>query len=78
MLKRERSNKETEGSGFLICTLLSPDVFRAIKSRRMGWVGHVECVGENACSVWWGYRKEEDSFGDVVVRWQCNSKRHLK
>jgi hypothetical protein len=37
-----------------------------IKSRRMRWVGHVECMGGRrvAYMVWWGNLKERDHLED--------------
>jgi len=67
VLKRAGSNKETEGSGFVICTLLSPNVIRAMGGAcGMRWRECIQCLV--------GYRKEQDGFGDVVVRSQCNIK----
>jgi len=40
-----------------------------IKSRRMRWAGYVAHMGEERGFIesWWGNRKEEDHWGDVVV-----------
>jgi len=71
VLKRAGSNKEAEGSGFLICTLMSPNVIRAMGGAcGMRWR---ECIQRLV-----GYRKELGGFADVVVRSQCNIKRQLK
>ena len=33
----------------------SPSIVRVIKSRRMRWAGHVECIGRGEdCMFWWG------------------------
>jgi len=48
-----------------VCT--SPDIIRVIKSRRMGWTGHVECMGEmrNAYSILVG--KGRDHLEDLGI-----------
>jgi hypothetical protein len=40
-----KGQKLTEGWSFIICTLLL-NIIRAVKSRKMKWRGHVECVDE--------------------------------
>ena len=47
----------------------SPNIVRVIKSRRMGWAGHLarmdeerECIG-----LWWGNRSKRDHWGDLDV-----------
>jgi hypothetical protein len=30
----------------------SPDIIRQIKSRRMRWIGHVACMGEERKAYW--------------------------
>ena len=43
----------------------SPNIFRAIKSRRMRWAGHVVRMGRGeACTgLWWGNLRERDHLG---------------
>ena len=40
----------------------SPNIVWVIKSRRMRWAGHVECMvcGEACTSFWWGNLRERD------------------
>jgi hypothetical protein len=40
----------------------SPSIIRIIKSRRMGWVGHVARMGIRGMHIgfWWESRKERD------------------
>jgi hypothetical protein len=38
----------------------SPNIIRYIKSRRMGWVGNVACMGEECTRFWWESLKERD------------------
>ena len=47
----------------------SPNIVRMIKSRRMRWAGHVVRMGEESVCIgcWWGKRREEDHWGDLVV-----------
>jgi len=46
-----------------------------IKSRRMRWAGHVECMGrgEAYTGFWWGGMRERDHLEDVdgriMLRW---------
>jgi hypothetical protein len=55
----------------------STTILRVIKSRRMGWAGHVAGMGrEGACSgFWWGNLREVDHWGDLgvdrrkILRW---------
>ena len=55
----------------------SPNIVRVIKSRRMGWAGHVGCMGEERGCIgsWWGNRREKDHCGDlgvdgwIILRW---------
>jgi len=47
----------------------SPNIVRVIKSRRMGWAGHVARMGERigVYRCWWGNLKERDHLGDPDV-----------
>ena len=47
----------------------SPNIVRAIKSRRMRWSGHVVHMGEERGCIgsWWGNRMERDHWGDLGV-----------
>jgi hypothetical protein len=42
----------------------SPNIVRAIKSRRMRWAGGVERMGKRRCvyRVWWGRLKKETTW----------------
>jgi hypothetical protein len=44
----------------------SPDIIRQIKSRRMGWVGHVARMGDDRRlqKFWWESPKERDPLED--------------
>ena len=54
----------------------SPNIFRVIKSRRMGWTGRVARMGrvEVYTSFWWGNLKERDYLeergvdGRIILR----------
>jgi len=54
----------------------SPNIARVMKSRRMGWMGHVTRKGERrgVCRVWWGNLRERDHLevpgvdGRIIVR----------
>ena len=52
----------------------SPNIARVIKSRRMGWAGHVACMGERRGEVhtgfWWGNLMERDHLGDPGIDWK--------
>jgi hypothetical protein len=58
----------------------SRNIIRVIKLRRMGWVGHVACVGEEekciGCMVVWGKPEGRRPFGREVninmrqIEWQ--------
>jgi len=47
----------------------SPNIVRAIKSRKMRWARHVARMGkERGCiGSWWGSRWERDHWGDLGV-----------
>jgi hypothetical protein len=45
----------------------SPDIIRQVKSRRMRWAGHVECMGEKCTRVWWESPKEGNHSKDQGV-----------
>jgi len=47
----------------------SPNTVRVIKSRRMGWAGHVVRMGvERGCiGSWWENRREVDHWGDLGI-----------
>ena len=44
-------------------------IVRVIKSRRMRWAGHVECIWERrgVYRVWWGNLRERGYLGDPGV-----------
>jgi hypothetical protein len=46
----------------------SPNVVWVIKSKRMGWMGHVARMGERrgAYRVWWGNLRDGDFLGDNI------------
>jgi len=47
----------------------SPNIVRAIKSRRMRWAGHVARMGEvrGCIGSCWGNRREGEHWGDLGV-----------
>jgi len=47
----------------------SPNIVRVIKSRRIGWAGHVARMGEERGCIGscWGNRRERDHWGDLGV-----------
>ena len=55
----------------------SPNIVRAIKSRRMRWAGHVARTGrgEVCTGFWLGNLRERDHWGDpdldgrIILRW---------
>jgi hypothetical protein len=58
----------------------SPSIFRAIKSRRMRWAGHVACMGERRgvyrVLVW--KPEGERPHGRLKRRWENNIKMDLQ
>jgi hypothetical protein len=54
----------------------SPIIIRVIKSRRMGWAGHVECMGEGkgVKRVLVGKPGEKRLLGRLRRRWEDNIK----
>jgi hypothetical protein len=49
---------------------------KVIKSRIMGWVGHVARMGREACiGFWWGNLREREDWGDpgvdgrIILEW---------
>jgi hypothetical protein len=55
----------------------SLNIFRLIKSRRMGWVGHVACMGRGEVHIgfFWGDLSERDHLqdpgidGSIILSW---------
>ena len=55
----------------------SPNIIWVIKSRRMGWAGHVACVvgGEVHTEFWWANQRERGNLegpgldGRLILRW---------
>jgi hypothetical protein len=47
----------------------SSNIVRVIKSRRIGWAGHVARIGEERGCIgsWWGNWSERDHWGDLGV-----------
>jgi len=43
-------------------------IIKVIKSRRMRWMGHVECYGREVHKgFWWGNLKERDHLDDLGI-----------
>ena len=63
-----------EDLNYLYC---SPNILRAIKSRRMRWAGHVALMGRGDVYTGfrWGNLRERDHWGDpglvgrIILRW---------
>jgi hypothetical protein len=51
-----------------------------IKSRRMGWTGHVACMGEkrNSCRTFVGKPEGKRPLGKPRHRWEDNIKMDLR
>jgi hypothetical protein len=55
----------------------SPNIIRVIKSRRMGWAGHVARMGKREVHTgfWWGVLREGNHLGDrgvngrMILKW---------
>jgi hypothetical protein len=55
----------------------SPSIIRMIKSRRMGWAGHVARMGRSEMHIryWWESQKERDHWenqdvgGWTILKW---------
>jgi len=55
----------------------SPNIVQAIKLRKIGWVGHVACMGRVKVytGFWWGNMRERDHLEDpgiegrIILRW---------
>ena len=58
----------------------SPNIVRVIKSRGMGWAGHVACMGEErgAYTVLVGKPEGKRSMGRPRGRWEDNIKLDLQ
>jgi hypothetical protein len=65
----EWRNPHNEGLNDMYC---SPNIVRAIKSRRMRWAGHVACMGERrgAHRVLVGKPEKIDNLEDPGVDWR--------
>ena len=56
---------------------VSPNIFRVLKSRIMGWARHVARMGRGDAytGFWWGNLKKRDHLGDpgvdgrIILRW---------
>jgi hypothetical protein len=59
---------------------LSPDIIRQVKSRRMWWVGHVECMGEErkVYKVLVGEPEGKRPLGRPRRRWEDGVRMDLK
>jgi hypothetical protein len=62
---------------YLYC---SPNILRAIKSRKMRWAGHVACMGGGrlVCRVLVGKPEEKRPLGRPRLRWEGNIKMDLE
>jgi hypothetical protein len=58
----------------------SPNIIRQIKSRRMRWVGHVACMGEerNVYKVLMGKPEWKSPFGRPRHRWKDRIRMDLR
>jgi hypothetical protein len=59
---------------------LSPDIIKQIKSRRMGWAGHVARMGvrRNLCRVFLGNPKGKRPFERLRCSWENGIKMDLR
>jgi hypothetical protein len=57
----------------------SPNIFRMIKSRKMGWAGYVAGMGKRrgVYRVWVGKPKGKRPLGRPSLRWEDNIKMGL-
>jgi hypothetical protein len=58
-----------------------PSIIRMIKSRKMGWVGHVACMWikkEKAYRILVGKPEGKKPLGRPGCRWKDNIKMHLR
>jgi hypothetical protein len=60
--------------------LYSPNIVRVVKSRRMGWAGHVARMGEGrgVHRVWGGRPEGRRPLGRPRRRWEDNIKMDLQ
>ena len=74
MERRELHNEELND---LYCT---SNIVQVIKSKRMGWAGHVARMGrgEAYAGVLWGNLKERDHLGDSGVDGRIILKRYFR
>ena len=58
----------------------SANIIQAIKSRRIGWMGHVARMGDREVHTgfWWGRRDGKRSLGRYRRRWEDNIKMNLQ
>ena len=58
----------------------SPNIVRVIKRRKMGWPGHVACMGKRrgVYRVLVGKAEGKGTFGRIWSRWEDNFKMNLQ